>query len=58
MRAISDVTSEAIKGFEEYCIVGLQLGTTEKSRYWLYWVPSQYVNAIKDTILGTTSMFT
>ena len=30
----------------------LQLGTTELSRYWIYWVPAQYVDAIKDTIMG------
>lgn len=30
----------------------LQLGTTEASRYWIYWVPAQYVDAIRDTILG------
>jgi len=22
------------------------------NRYWIYWVPSQYVKAIKDLILG------
>ncbi|KAG8274372.1 Ubiquitin domain-containing protein ubfd1 [Homalodisca vitripennis] len=33
--------------------VGLQMGTTEASRYWVYWVPAQYVDSIKDAILGT-----
>ncbi|PRD23045.1 UNVERIFIED_CONTAM: Ubiquitin domain-containing protein UBFD1 [Trichonephila clavipes] len=36
---------------------GIQLGTTEASRYWLYWVPAQYVDAIKDTILGKWQYF-
>lgn len=31
---------------------GLQLGPTEASRYWLYWVPAQYVAAIKEAIIG------
>jgi hypothetical protein len=29
-----------------------QLGPTEASRYWIYWVPAQYVDAIKDSVLG------
>ena len=29
-----------------------QLGPTEASRYWVYWVPAQYVDAIKDVVLG------
>uniref|UniRef100_A0A1E1XCY7 Putative ubiquitin-specific protease n=1 Tax=Amblyomma aureolatum TaxID=187763 RepID=A0A1E1XCY7_9ACAR len=52
MSAIKQVISEAIEGHEEYHIMALQLGTTEASRYWIYWVPAQYVDAIKDTILG------
>lgn len=35
----------------------IQLGPTEASRYWIYWVPSQYVDAIKDTILGKWQPF-
>lgn len=35
----------------------LQLGPTELSRYWIYWVPSQYVDAIKDAILGKWQYF-
>jgi len=36
---------------------GFQLGTTELSRYWIYWVPAQYVEAIKDLILGKWMYF-
>lgn len=52
MEAIEDVKSEPIEGHEEYHIVGFELGATEGSRYWIYWVPAQYVEAIKDAILG------
>jgi intein/homing endonuclease len=55
--SIRNVISEPIKGHEEYHIMALQLGTTDNSRYWLYWVPSQYVEAIKDTILGKWQYF-
>ncbi|KAI9093122.1 ubiquitin domain-containing protein UBFD1 [Phlyctochytrium arcticum] len=50
--SIRGVTSEAIKGHEEYHILAFQLGPTEKSNYYLYWVPAQYVESIKDAILG------
>jgi hypothetical protein len=36
---------------------GIQLGATEASRYWVYWVPAQYVDAIKDAILGKWQYF-
>jgi len=52
MSSIRNVISEPIEGHEEYHILGLQLGPTEASRYWLYWFPQQYVDAVKDTILG------
>ncbi|XP_050716710.1 ubiquitin domain-containing protein UBFD1-like [Eriocheir sinensis] len=52
MNHIRQIVSEAIEGFEQYHIMGLQLGPTEASRYWIYWVPAQYVDAIKDTVLG------
>ncbi|GAU95001.1 hypothetical protein RvY_06691 [Ramazzottius varieornatus] len=44
---IRKVVSEPIVGHEEYHIMGLQMGPTEASLYWLYWVPAQYVRAIK-----------
>ncbi|XP_063858605.1 ubiquitin domain-containing protein UBFD1-like isoform X2 [Scylla paramamosain] len=52
MNHIRHIVSEAIEGFEQYHIMGLQLGPTEASRYWIYWVPAQYVDAIRDTVLG------
>lgn len=52
MNTIRHVVSEPIEGHEEYHIVGFQLGTTEASRYWVYWVPAQYVDSIKEAIFG------
>jgi len=52
--SIRDIYAEPIPGHEEYYIVSLQLGATENSRYYLYFVPAQYVDAIKDTIKDTT----
>jgi len=52
MNSIKNVVSEPIEGHEQYHIMGIQLGTTEASRYWIYWVPAQYTDAIKDAILG------
>lgn len=43
--------------FVYFCQQGLQLGPTEASRYWIYWVPAQYVEAIKDAILGKWQFF-
>ncbi|XP_048762513.1 ubiquitin domain-containing protein UBFD1-like isoform X2 [Ostrea edulis] len=57
MNSIKAVVSEAIKDHEEYHMLGIQLGPTEASRYWIYWVPAQYVDAIKDTILGKWQYF-
>ncbi|XP_054288770.1 ubiquitin domain-containing protein UBFD1-like isoform X1 [Macrosteles quadrilineatus] len=53
MNSIKSIVSEPIEGFEQYHVMGLQMGTTEASRYWVYWVPAQYVDSIKDAILGT-----
>ena len=52
MNSIKNVLSEPIEGHEDYHIVALQLGATEASRYWIYWVPAQYVESVKDAILG------
>lgn len=52
MSSIKAVVSEPIDGHLGFHMVALQLGPTEASRYWIYWVPSQYVDAIKRTILG------
>ena len=52
MMSIRSVVSEPIEDHPEYHIMGIQTGPTEASRIWLYWVPAQFVDAIKDTILG------
>ena len=39
------------------CLQAFQLGPTEASRYWVYWVPAQYVEAIKDAVLGNWQFF-
>jgi hypothetical protein len=57
MGSIKSIVSESIEGHEEYHILGLQLGPTEASRYWIYWVPAQYVDAIKDAVLGKWQYF-
>ncbi|XKL69650.1 hypothetical protein PGB90_007419 [Kerria lacca] len=53
MNSIKTIVSEPIEGHEEYHIMGFQLGSSEASRYWVYWVPAQYVDSIKSAILGT-----
>ncbi|XP_071452222.1 ubiquitin domain-containing protein UBFD1-like [Hetaerina americana] len=57
MSSIKGVVSEAIHDHEEYHIMALQLGPTEASRYWVYWVPAQYIDSIKDAILGKWQYF-
>ena len=55
--SIKNVVSEPIEGHPEYHILALQLGPTEASRYWIYWVPAQYIDGIKESILGKWQMF-
>jgi len=55
LNSIRQVVSEPIEGHPEYHIVALQLGSTEASRYWIYWVPAQFVESIKDVVLGKWS---
>lgn len=57
LNSIKSVKSEPIEGHEEYHIVALQLGPTEASRYFIYWVPAQYVDSIKDAVLGKWQFF-
>jgi len=57
MNSIKAVSSEPIEGHEEYHIMALQLGPTEASRYFIYWVPAQYVESIKEAILGKWQYF-
>lgn len=49
-------TSEVSLGFP-FPFQAFQLGPTEASYYWVYWVPTQYVDAIKDTVLGKWQYF-
>lgn len=48
--AISKIFSVPIKGKEEYSIIAIKTGSSEKNVFYVYWVPSQYVNAIKTSI--------
>nr|XP_034177343.1 ubiquitin domain-containing protein UBFD1-like isoform X1 [Osmia lignaria] len=57
MNSIKGVHSEPIHDHPEYHIMAIQLGPTEASRYWIYWVPAQYISAIKDAILGKWCYF-
>ncbi|XP_069503494.1 ubiquitin domain-containing protein UBFD1 [Ambystoma mexicanum] len=57
MGSIKNVITEVIEGHEDYYMMAFQLGPTEASYYWVYWVPMQYVDAIKDTVLGKWQYF-
>ncbi|XP_051789929.1 ubiquitin domain-containing protein UBFD1 isoform X2 [Erpetoichthys calabaricus] len=57
MGSIKNVVNEPIEGHEDYHMMAFQLGPTEASYYWVYWVPTQYVDAIKDTVLGKWQYF-
>ncbi|XP_037094040.1 ubiquitin domain-containing protein UBFD1-like [Pollicipes pollicipes] len=57
MSSVKAIVSEPIVDHEDYHIMGVQLGPTEASRYWVYWVPAQYVSAIKDIVLGKWQYF-
>ncbi|XP_075421762.1 ubiquitin domain-containing protein UBFD1 [Ascaphus truei] len=57
MGSIKNVLSEPIEEHEDYHMLAFQLGPTEASYYWVYWVPAQYVDAIKDTVLGKWQYF-
>jgi len=52
---IRSVNSEPIKGHEEYHLMSLQLGNSDKNKYYLYWVPCQYTRAIKNTIMSSNN---
>ena len=47
-----EVTSDAILEHPGYRILGVKMGKTEKSFVYLYWVPEQYVNAIRAALTG------
>ncbi|KAG9476808.1 hypothetical protein GDO78_002281 [Eleutherodactylus coqui] len=57
MGSIKNVISEPIEEHDDYHMMAFQLGPTEASYYWVYWVPAQYVDAIKDTVLGKWQYF-
>jgi len=57
LNSIKTVSNEAIEGHEQYHMLAIQLGPTEASRYWIYWVPAQYVDAIKEAVLGKWQFF-
>ncbi|KAG8557664.1 hypothetical protein GDO81_016698 [Engystomops pustulosus] len=57
MGSIKNVISEPIEENDDYHMMAFQLGPTEASYYWVYWVPAQYVDAIKDTVLGKWQYF-
>ncbi|KAK6481634.1 ubiquitin domain-containing protein UBFD1-like [Huso huso] len=57
MGSIKNVVTEPIEGHDDYHMMAFQLGPTEASYYWVYWVPAQYVDAIKDTVLGKWQYF-
>ncbi|XP_069590540.1 ubiquitin domain-containing protein UBFD1 isoform X1 [Ranitomeya imitator] len=57
MGSIKNVISEPIEEHDDYRMMAFQLGPTEASYYWVYWVPAQYVDAIKDTVLGKWQYF-
>ncbi|KAJ8970155.1 hypothetical protein NQ317_003317 [Molorchus minor] len=50
MGSIKGVVSEPIEEHEEYHLLACSWVPMEASRYWIYWVPAQYVD-IKDAIL-------
>ena len=47
VQAVRKLTSEPIEEAKGYHVVALHMGTTEKSICYLYWVPAQYVAAMK-----------
>ena len=49
---IRGVTSQPIKSDPDYTILAVQLGPTEKSNYYVYWVPCQYVESLKRALLS------
>jgi len=50
--SIKSVSSEPIKGKEEYHIMTLQLGSSDTAKYFLYYVPAQFTRAIKNAIMN------
>jgi len=57
LSSIRAVISEPIDGHDEYHIMGVQLGSTEASCYWIYWVPAQYIESIRETLVASCSHY-
>ena len=53
--SVSYVIHDSIKGHEDYHIMGIQLGWTADSIYWIYWVPTHYVDAITNDIFAPSA---
>eukprot|EP01147_Barroeca_monosierra_P002473 gene2473-5403_t len=51
LSTVQRVSSEPIPGHEEYLIVGFKVG--RKTTLYLYWVPAQYLSAIKGAMFGS-----
>ena len=51
--SVKNVMWEPIKGNERYAIMAFQLGRNdcESARYYVYWVPAQYAQAIRNTVM-------
>jgi hypothetical protein len=49
--SIRGIDAEAVQGKPEFSIVTLKLGPTEGSNYYLYFVPTNFVHALKREIL-------
>lgn len=47
-----DATSDPITDHPGYRILGVQMGKTEQSIRYFYWVPEQYVDAIRQALTG------
>ncbi|KAF5908030.1 ubiquitin domain-containing protein UBFD1 isoform X1, partial [Clarias magur] len=45
MGSIKNVVTEPIEGHEDYHMMAFQLGPTEASQYWVYWVPAHNTTA-------------
>jgi len=50
--SIRKVDDEQIRGHEGYHILALHLGGGDSNKLFLYWIPTQYVRAIKGTLTG------
>jgi len=54
--SVSKIESFPIEDKPEYSILALHLGSGGSSKYWLYYVPSQYVAAVKVKLIGVIAL--